>query len=94
VVKTVATADRGVAELLQAVAALHADMAASGELARRRREYLRRQFEDTLRDRVLAAVRERALAAGAAEAILDRLVARTVDPLTAAVEILKKAGLS
>ena len=57
IVKTVATADQGVAELLAAVEEFRARAGASGLLARKQRAHLRQQFEETLRARLLAEVR-------------------------------------
>ena len=93
VVKTVAATGAGVAELLEAVRAFEAQAQASGLLAQKRRDYLRRQFEDALRERVLRAVRARALGAEALAAIVKRLETRELDPLTAAEDVIRKAGL-
>ncbi len=93
VVKTVATTGAGVAELLEAVRAFEARAQASGLLAQKRRDYLRRQFEDALRERVLRAVRARALGAETLAAIVKRLETRELDPLTAAEDVIRKAGL-
>src|SRR5262245_25193492 len=94
IVKTVATDDRGVAALLAAVEAFRARADASGLLAEKRRAHLRRQFEDTLRQRLLAHVWSKVLVPGETEAIVDRLAARTVDPFTAAAEVLRRMGLA
>jgi LAO/AO transport system kinase len=91
IVKTVAAADRGVAEVLQAVEAFRAR--ALPALASKQRSQLRRLFEETLRDRVMARVRARALSPAQLEATLDRLAARTSDPFTAAEEVMARLGL-
>jgi len=94
IVKTVATEDRGVAELLAAVEAFRARADASGLLADKRRAHLRRQFEDTLRQRLLGHVWSKVLRPGETDAIVERLAARTLDPFTAAAEVLRRMGLA
>jgi LAO/AO transport system kinase len=93
IVKTVATEDNGIAEVLAAVEAFRGRAEKSGLLARKQRAHLRQQFEETLRERVLGRVEARALAGGERERILDRLAARETDPFTATDEVLKKVGL-
>jgi LAO/AO transport system kinase len=93
IVKTVATSDQGVAELLAAVEEFRTRAGASGLLARKQRAHLRQQFEETLRARLLAEVRERALSAEQTERVVDRMAAHSVDPFTAAEEVLQRVGL-
>ena len=93
IVKTVATEDNGIAEVLAAVEAFRGRAEKSGLLARKQRAHLRQQFEETLRERVLRRVGERALGDTEREQILDRLAARETDPFTATDEVLKKVGL-
>jgi LAO/AO transport system kinase len=93
IVSTVATDDRGVADLLAAVEAYRAEAEASGALARRRREHLRRQFEDTLQDRLRRRVAETVLAGEERDHVVDRLVAREIDPFAAVDEVLARMGL-
>ena len=93
IVKTVATTDQGVAELLAAVEQFRTRAGASGLLARKQRAHLRQQFEETLRARLLAEVRERALSPAQAEDVVDRMAAHAVDPFTAAEEVLRRVGL-
>ena len=93
IVKTVATADQGVTDVLDAVEAFHAEAVRTGMLAQKRRAYLQRQFEETLRERVLRSVKAKALDAKGLETLVDRLDTREIDPLTAADEVLRKAGL-
>jgi LAO/AO transport system kinase len=93
IVKTVATSDQGVAELLAAVEQFRARAGASGLLARKQRAHLRQQFEETLRTRLLAEVRGRALSAEQTERVVDRMAAHAVDPFTAADEVLQRVGL-
>ncbi len=94
IVKTVASADQGVPDLLTAIEAFRAQAEESGLLARRHREHLRRQFEETLRVRVLGAVKTRTLDDKAMAALVGRLEAREIDPLSAVEDVLGKAGLS
>ena len=94
IVPTVATEDRGIAELLAAVEAFRVRAEASGLLARKRREHLARQFEETLQARLRERVEERVLGHEERERIVDRLAARAVDPFTAADEVLGKLGLA
>jgi LAO/AO transport system kinase len=93
IVKTVATADQGIDELLSAVTGFRAAAAASGVLERRRREQARALFEATLQGRLLRAVRERALTPEESERTLRRLVARETDPFSAAAEVLGRLKL-
>ena len=53
IVKTVATDDKGIDELLAAIEAFRAQAEKSGLLAQKQRAHLRQQFEETLRERVL-----------------------------------------
>jgi LAO/AO transport system kinase len=93
IVKTVATDDRGIEEVWSAVEAFRARSAGNGMLAGRRRAQLRRQLEETLQDRLLTRARDAALTPEELESKVDRLEARTVDPLAAAEEIMKRMGL-
>jgi LAO/AO transport system kinase len=93
IVKTVATADQGTGALLAAVEAFREQASGSGLLARKRRDHLRRQFEQSLRERLLRRARERVLSDAQVEATVDRLEARELDPLTAAEEVLGRLGL-
>jgi len=93
IVKTVASEDRGIDELLRAVEAFRSQAGSSGLFARNRRAHLRRLFEETLRERLMQRVREGALTAEQVERILDRLESRATDPFTAAGEVLESLGL-
>jgi LAO/AO transport system kinase len=93
IVKTVATEDKGIDEVLAAIESFRGRAEKSGLLARKQRAHLRQQFEETLRDRVLRRLDERALGDAERERILDRLAARETDPFTATDEVLKKVGL-
>jgi LAO/AO transport system kinase len=93
IVTTVATTDQGVPELLAAVEAFRARAAQSGLLARKRHDHLRRQFEDTLQDRLRRRVEERVLGREDRDRMVDRLAARELDPFAAVDEVLGRMGL-
>jgi LAO/AO transport system kinase len=93
IVRTVATTGEGVAELLAEIEAFRARAERSGVLARKRRDHLRRQFEDTLQDRLRRRVEEKVLGREERERVVDRLAAREVDPFAAVDEVLERLGL-
>jgi LAO/AO transport system kinase len=88
VLKTVALQGLGVDELLQAVERHWQYLRATGELARRERERLAHELDLRLRDTLLAGLRERVGPAVLA-ATLDRMVARQIDPASAARELAR-----
>jgi LAO/AO transport system kinase len=92
IVKTVATEDRGIPDLLAAVEAFRAKAEASGLLLEKRRAHLRRQFEETVRHRLLRHARSK-LSPQELEATVDRLARRELDPFRAADDLLGKMGL-
>jgi LAO/AO transport system kinase len=94
IVKTIATLDRGLDELAQAIEAFRERAQASGALARKRRAQLRRQLEDAVRQRVMGQVRQRVLTAAESDALVERLAARAVDPFTAADEVVRRMGIA
>jgi GTPase len=93
IVKTVASEDRGVVELLAAVEAFRAKAEASGVLLQKRRAHLRQQFEETVRERLLRHAWSK-LSPEELEATLDRLARREIDPFRAADVLVGKMGLS
>jgi LAO/AO transport system kinase len=93
IVRTVATSDKGVDELLVKVEEFRARAGASGLLERKQRSHLRQQFEETLRGRLLSEVRARALSPEQLEKVVDRMAAHAIDPFTAAEEVLQRVGL-
>jgi len=93
IVKTVATADQGIDDLLEAVEDFRAWAESSGLLEQKRRALLARQLEDILHDRVLRRVRARVLTPEETERIVDRMAAREVDPFSAADRVLERMGL-
>ena len=92
IVKTVAPEDRGVDELLKEIEAFRASAAESGLLARKRREHLRKQFEDAVGARLQRAAWAH-VPAEERERTLDRLARRETDPFRAAEDLLRKLGL-
>jgi len=94
IVQTVAVEDRGTPELLAAVEDFRGKADASGLLARKRRAQVRRQLEETVRDRLLGHVWSRLVTAEEGERLVDRLLARDLDPFTAADAVLRKMGVS
>jgi LAO/AO transport system kinase len=94
VVKTVATEDRGTAELLEAVERFRRAAEASGVIERRRRARLRRQLESAVRVRLMAYVRRHVLSPRDLDEAVARLAERRVDPDSAAEEVVGRMGLS
>ena len=93
IVRTVATTDQGTALVLAEIEAFRTRAEQSGLLARKRRDHLRRQFEETLQDRLRRRVEEKALGREERERIVDRLAARELDPFAAVDEVLGRLGL-
>jgi len=93
IVRTVAVRDAGLEELAGAIEAFRAAAEASGLLAERRRTQVRQLFEETLQERLMAAVRARVLSAEEVERTVDRLAAREADPFSAAADVLRRLGL-
>jgi len=93
IVRTVASSGLGVPELLREVQAFRDRADASGVLATKRREQLRQQFEEALAGQLMGRVRQRALSRAERESVVDRLLARETDPLSATEEVLRRLGL-
>jgi LAO/AO transport system kinase len=93
IVETIATEDKGVERLLEAVETFRAQAEKSGALVRKRREQVRQQFEAALRARLMDAVRAKALPPAESERIVERLASRELDPFTAAAAVVAKMGL-
>ena len=89
IVRTVATRDEGTRVLADAVYAFHARARDSGALAAKRREQLRRQLDDAVRRRLMERLAS-GLRSGEAEALVERLVRRELDPFTAAEELTSR----
>jgi LAO/AO transport system kinase len=93
IVRTVATADQGIEDLLDAAREARARLEASGALATKRRVHLRRQLETAVRDRLMGRALQ-VLGPGELEEAVARLAERTVAPQTAAEEIVARLGLA
>ena len=93
IVKTVATADQGTSELVQAIEAFRTRAAATGLLDRKRRAHVRQQLEDAVRGRIMAHVWSTVFPAAEAERTIDRLLRREIDPFTAADMVARRMGL-
>jgi LAO/AO transport system kinase len=89
IVKTEATAGRGVPELLETVERFRAQTLASQGSRRRDRAEFR--LRELLAQRFIQHVERRVLAAGELEAVLERIAARELDPYTAVDRIVARA---
>jgi len=94
IVKTVAVEDRGTAELLAAVEEFRRKADGSGLLVEKRRAQARRQLEDAVRERLVGHVWSRVVTAGEREELVERLLAREIDPFTAADAVLGRTRWS
>ncbi len=93
IVETVATSDEGIDRLLAAVETFRAQAAATGSLAKKQRSQIEQQFREALQQRLMRAVQAKSLPAPEAARLVERLVARELDPFTAAEEVAAKMGL-
>ncbi len=94
IVRTAAAANQGIAELWDAIERFCVAAEGSGLMAQKKRQHVKHQFDDTLRERLLREVRTRALPGDEGERLLDRLAARELDPVSAAEEVLRRVGLA
>jgi LAO/AO transport system kinase len=94
IVTTVACEDRGVAELIDAIEAFRDEAHRSGLLVRRRRAQAGALLQRELESRLASFVRARVLTAEETEGIIDRLVGRETDPLTAVEDVVGRLGLA
>jgi LAO/AO transport system kinase len=90
IVQTVAAHDQGVEAVLAAVESFRERAQRSGALAGKRRAHLRREFEDTLQERLMRRVRQRVLRPGEVERTVEQLEARTLDPFAAADAVIER----
>ena len=94
VVRTVASENKGIAELAETVGRFQTHFAASGERERKHVEHWKKRLIELLESRLL----ERALGGAGGEKRLTELAAevaaRKKDPFTAVREILAKSGLA
>ena len=89
IVKTEATAGRGISDLLDAIERFRSHTAASrGERRRARAEF---RLRELLAHRFVQHVEQRILTNGEFDQILDRIAARELDPYTAVDDIMKRA---
>jgi LAO/AO transport system kinase len=88
IIKTEATTGRGVPELWTAIQAYRAQADASSQKRRQTRGEFR--LRELLTHRFLTYVEQKVLAPGELQSIVDRIAARTVDPYSAADEILRR----
>jgi LAO/AO transport system kinase len=93
IVKTVASEDRGVSDLLLAIEEFTSRAQASGLLATKRRSHLLRQFENTLRARLTEHVLVRVLGREEVERTVAALAAGSLDPFTAVDAVMRKMGM-
>ena len=93
IVKTVATEERGIDALMEAVEEFRSQAESSGLLERKRRALLARQLEEVVQDRLMRRTRARVLTPEETARIVDRMAAREVDPFTAADLVLGRMGL-
>lgn len=93
IVETVATEDRGIDELLQAVASFRAGAQGSGLSSRKKRNQLQRQLVETVQELIMERLHRAVLTPGELSRMVDRLEARELDPFAAAEEILRRMGL-
>jgi LAO/AO transport system kinase len=89
ILKTVATEGTGVGELVRAIDAFRARTGKTREA--RRRSWCEYRLREILTDSFLAHVDRAILAPGELESIIDQIVARTLDPYTAAERVMKRA---
>jgi len=89
IVSTVATEERGLDDLAAALDRHRAYLLSSGGLAQRERERFTHELETRLRERLLQGLTQR-LGAGALEAAVERMLAREIDPASAAQALVEK----
>ena len=89
IVKTEATAGRGIPDLLDAIERFRTHTASSRGARRRARAEFR--LRELLAHRFIRHVEQRVLSGGEFDRILDRIAAREVDPYTAVDDIMKRA---
>ena len=93
IIRTVATEDRGIAELLEEVEEVHRHRTTSGEQARARRGHLRRRLEGAVRDQLVRHVFGTVLSPADVEETVTRMAEGVIDPYTAAERIVGAIGL-
>ena len=91
IIETVATDGRGIDELWAAIAAHHAHLTGSGELAHRQVARVREELRGIVLER-LQVEADRACSGETFDAVLKRVAARELDPYAAAEQLLENAG--
>ena len=91
IVKTVATTGEGIPELVDRIADFRSHSAATQAARRRTRSEYR--LRELVSQRFVDHLERQVLGAGELAAIVDRIAARDIDPYTAAIELLRRAGL-
>ena len=89
IVQTVALQGAGAADVVAAIERHRDHLRASGELVRREREILTHELETRLRDALLAGLVAR-LGDGLVAAAVDKILAREIDPASAARELAER----
>jgi GTPase len=89
ILKTEATAGRGIRELLETIEQFRRHTAATEGTRRRTRAEFR--LRELLAQQFLRHIEQRVLGAGEFDRVLDRMAARELDPYTAVDEIMKRA---
>jgi len=93
IVQTVAVQGKGVEELAAAIDRHRGYLRASGELARRERERLAHELETRLREALLAGLVAR-LGNGQIAAAVEKILAREIDPASAARALVERMELA
>jgi LAO/AO transport system kinase len=88
IVKTVATEGRGIEDLGRAIEEHARFLRQENRLRERRRAAVSARFAEILRDRLMARLRSDTSAGTACDAYAERLLDRTIDPYSAAREVL------
>jgi len=91
ILRTVAQTGEGVPELLARVRTLHAEMRASDELARRRRENLRQKLRQMAQTRLQQILFDNPVTAASLEAHLDAIASGQQGPYEAVETLLREA---
>jgi LAO/AO transport system kinase len=91
IVKTVATTGEGIPELVDRIADFRSHSAATQAARRRTRSEYR--LRELVSQRFVDHLERQVLGEGELAAIVDRIAARDIDPYTAAIELLRRAGL-
>ncbi len=92
ILPTVATQGTGAPEVVAAIEQHRAHLQSTGELERRERDILAHELETRLRDALLAGLVAR-LGNGQLAQAVDRIVAREIDPASAARQLAERASV-